>query len=118
MMMYFVAHLLLSALSIWAVLLIFYLWYIASIQLYKNWSSLATWVKVCTALSVICFVIFDWLMQHSLVALIFFDWPRDTLVTQRLERYRDGDADSWRGRVATLICTQALNPFDPTKNHC
>jgi len=39
------------------------------------------------------------------------------MFTQRLERYRF-ESTGWRKTVATVICTQALNPFDPTRHHC
>lgn len=59
----------------------------------------------------------DVLMNCTLFSVIFWERPRELLVTKRLKRHvRLGDG--WRGRLALWICVNVLNPFDRTGNHC
>ena len=50
-------------------------------------------------------------------SVIFFDLPREFLVTGRLKRYQ-ADQKGWRYRVAKYICDKILDVFDPTGDHC
>jgi hypothetical protein len=106
--------------GIYVSVLVFYTLYIAAINLYRDWSSLATWLRVVASPMIAALLVVDSSMQFTLFTLLFLDLPRELLVTSRLQRYRDNPAyaNTWRNRVATLICTQALNPFDPTRHHC
>lgn len=111
-------RILIIILAVYFALVLFYLFYIAAVQLYYAWGTLALWVRVVAALPMVCFLVID-LCANIIITLPFFDWPRECLVTQRLKRYR---SDDWpagaRKDVATTVCTQALNPFDPTRKHC
>lgn len=51
---------------------------------------------------------------------LFALWrPRDWLLTGTLQRIRaDAAFDSRRRIVATFICANLLNPFDPKGTHC
>jgi hypothetical protein len=49
--------------------------------------------------------------------LVFFDWPREALVTSRLIRYKRDD-HGWRRQIADFICERLLDVFDPTGDHC
>ena len=62
----------------------------------------------------------DVIANITIFVFLFVDLPYELLVTQRLDRYRNDSkySSSWRNKVAAVICTQALNPFDPTKHHC
>ena len=61
----------------------------------------------------------DLLMQITLFAVVFLDWPRDWLVTHRLRRYmRELPPEHWRHRWASYLCHHLLDPFDPTGAHC
>ena len=100
-------------------LVIFYTLYIAAINLLYDWPTLPLWVKVASAPILIVMVLLDFTMQCTFFTIFFFDLPRELLVTRRLERYRTAAyVNTWRQKVATSICTQALNPFDPTRHHC
>lgn len=98
-------------------LLVFYTLYIAAINIYYDWDKLTGWVQVLAFSPLVIMLMLDMVMNLTLFTFLFFDFPREGMVTQRLARYRDG-ADGWRKTVATAICTQALNPFDPTRKHC
>lgn len=105
------------ALLIYAALLVFYVLYIATINIYRDWDSLSVWVQACAFAPLALMIVLDMAMNFTLFSLFFLDPPKDAMVTQRLARYRAGP-DGWRKTVATAICTQALNPFDPTRKHC
>lgn len=106
--------------SIWTSMTVFYTLYIAAINLFRDWGSMPLWIRVASAPILIVMVLTDFLAQITLFTLFFFDLPKEFMVTQRLERYRlDSEyKGTWRERIATVICTQALNPFDPTRHHC
>jgi hypothetical protein len=109
-------------------LVIFYVCYIAAVNLYYAWKTLAVWVQVFAAIPMVVFLALDAAMQLTVFTAIFLDLPsgtwkvwlwREHLVTQRLARYRsEGWPTGPRKQMATAVCEQALNPFDPTKKHC
>jgi hypothetical protein len=107
------------ALMGYASLLVFYVLYIAAVNIYRDWDTLAGWLQAVLFFPMALFVIFDIVANLIAATVVFWDFPREAMVTQRLARYR---GDAWpagrRKTVATVLCTQALNPFDPTKKHC
>lgn len=65
----------------------------------------------------------DMFCQYTLACLLFWDrpssWLKERLVTSRLQRYvAQGESAGWRFKVASYICDNLLDPFDPTGNHC
>jgi hypothetical protein len=61
--------------------------------------------------------LFDVVCNYTIAAMVFFDLPRERLVTDRLKRYIATEK-GWRYRLADAICTRLLDPFDPSGNHC
>lgn len=58
-------------------------------------------------------VIFNWVFG----TILFLEFPKSGVFTSRLKRHRF--KDDWRGKVATFICIQLLDTFDPNPNgHC
>lgn len=53
----------------------------------------------------------------AIAPFIFLDLPKELLVTTRLIRYRNRDA-GWRNKLATYICDNLLDVFDPDGDHC
>lgn len=104
-------------LYVYIALLVFYILYIAAINIYRDWDTLSAWVQFVAFTPLVLMIILDTVMNFTIFTLLFLDVPEEMLVTQRLERYRKG-ADGWRKTAADKICTQALNPFDPTRQHC
>jgi len=104
----------------YAFLLVFYTLYIAAINLYRDWSYLPLWLKLLSwPIPVVMVIFFDIPVNLTIGSLFFLDMPEEFTLSDRLARYRtSGTAPGWRKTVATVICTQALNPFDPTKHHC
>jgi hypothetical protein len=62
-------------------------------------------------------LLLDVLCNVTLAALVFLELPRETLVTARLQRYMRGP-DSWRKSAARWFCANALDPLDPSGQHC
>lgn len=63
---------------------------------------------------------YDWLINHTSAALLFFDRAREPMVTGRLERYKRSANNEygWRTRFAAVICTKCLDWADPSGRHC
>lgn len=61
----------------------------------------------------------DVMAQYTLACLFFLDWPKrgEHLVTDRLKRYIK-QGIGWRARKADWICSNLLDVFDPSGNHC
>lgn len=104
-----------------AALVVFYWLYIFMMGTYraflqKRLQGLAL-VLIAPVLAV-AFVI-DLVMQFTLAALIFWEWPRrgEWFVTHRLRTYIK-HGQGWRWRVADVLCRRMLDPFDPTGSHC
>lgn len=106
------------AICIYASLLVFYTMYIAAVNIYYDWGELKPWLRVVLSPFMAVFLALDFLINTG-VSFLFLDPPLEFLLTQRLARYRSpGWPSGRRKQVATVICTEALNPFDPTRNHC
>lgn len=59
----------------------------------------------------------DILANIFIASLVFLELPKELLVTTRLQRYAKGPIN-WRRDRANWICTNLLDLFDPTGNHC
>lgn len=105
---------------IWFFLIVFYTGYIASIQIYRDWQDIPLWIVIVMSPIYVPFLLLDIVVQWTIANLLFLDLARELTLSERLGRYRTQKqyAGDWRYRVATYICTKALNPFDPTKAHC
>lgn len=103
--------------GLWTGLLVFYILYLAAINIYAHWNELTLNAKVITAPIVAVMLAVDCFFQQTLFIAIFLDLSQEWLVTQRLQRYRNMPS-GWRLELATWICTNMLNPFDPSRKHC
>jgi hypothetical protein len=54
---------------------------------------------------------------NVLLSLLFWELPREWLITSRLKRHMKSNY-GWRRKVAEWICQSALDPFDPRGRHC
>ncbi len=59
----------------------------------------------------------DFLLHVTLGSLIFFELPKEWLLTQRLSRLIKTDI-GWRGDFALWVCENLLDKFDPKGTHC
>lgn len=63
--------------------------------------------------------VFDCALNVLVGSVLFLKHPQDWLLTHRLTRYlRDPDELRWRKRLALWLCTNLLDPFDPSGDHC
>lgn len=102
---------------LWSSIIVFYTLYLAAINLLNN-KDTSKWILVGASPMILVMIVVDIFMQMTLVTIFFLDFPKEFLVTTRLKRYRAQTEQDWRHKVAVTICTTALNPFDPTRNHC
>lgn len=70
------------------------------------------------ALIVLPGVFLDWAVNMTICNLLFLELPKSwkELVTGRLKRHCG--KQTWRGKVATWICHNLLDNFDPSGRHC
>lgn len=108
-------------LSTLAYLLVFFYLYILTMGIYRAHLSkrLTGLNKVLCYPIVILAVIVDVVAQYTIATLFFLDLPDsgERLVTARLQRY----VASGKGKrylIASYICDNLLDPFDPTGEHC
>jgi hypothetical protein len=62
-------------------------------------------------------VIMDISANLFLAPLIFLDYPKEWLVTSRLQRYMKTES-GWRRTIAEYVCENLLDIFDPSGEHC
>lgn len=99
--------------------ILFWVLYLAAVNLWAARDGLH-WAVVLAALPVIGVMLaIDAAFNLTLATLLFWDRPRELLVTQRLLRYRQpARLPDRRTVVADFICDKALNPFDRSGRHC
>lgn len=59
----------------------------------------------------------DFLNNVFVATFLFMELPKEWVVTARLIKYINGE-EGYRKAVATWICNNLLDPFDPTGCHC
>jgi hypothetical protein len=134
------------AAALYAILALFAFWhgYVHAMGLYRaRLQGRLVGLSLIMSLPVV-FVTFllDVLLQFTVVALIFWEWPTepgfttrqavkfgrtwtipwprgDWFVTDRLRRYiAAGPELGWRYKLAWATCYYLADPFDPTGAHC
>jgi hypothetical protein len=99
-------------------ILLFWVFYVAAINIAECWSSIALWWKlVIWPIPLVMLGVFDIPFQIIGATVIFWDFPKEWTFTSRLARYKNGPPGI-RKWVATRICTDSLNFFAPSKKHC
>ena len=63
-------------------------------------------------------VVLDTLLNVIVGTIIFREFPRELLLTPRLDRWAREDKDGYRGKFARFVCRYMLNPFDPGHCYC
>lgn len=51
-------------------------------------------------------------------SVLLWHWPREFLLTQKLQRIQREEPTGWRNRAAKWVCSNLLNAVDPTGHHC
>lgn len=106
--------------SILAFLYIFYGLFVLVMGIYRAYlAKKITKVALVILLPwVIIGALFDVLSNILIATPLFLEVPKEWLVTDRLDRYLNTTPTSWRGQIATWICTSLLDYFDPRGEHC
>ena len=60
----------------------------------------------------------DVLSNWTIATIVFWEFPREKLVTTRLKRWKRTRKDTKQKRLAAYICEHLLDEFDPTGKHC
>jgi len=104
----------------WAYMLVFYTLYIAAINIYEDWSSIALWLKLLVwPIPAVMLGLFDIPFNLTFATVIFLDLPQEWTLTSRLTRYKSlSTGPGLRKDIAVTLCADALNPFAPSKRHC
>jgi hypothetical protein len=89
-----------------------WLGYVLTMHIVHRWDTLPLAARIFGAPPALLAYLLDVALNWTICTALFFDWPRERTITERLHRYRFG----WRGRVARWVCGHLLNPFDP--DHC
>jgi hypothetical protein len=73
------------------------------------------WVWLLALPLVVVAVCLDIVLNAVICTLIFWEFPRELTISQRLEKLirRDG----WKGYVADWVASVLLDPFDPSGIH-
>lgn len=104
-----------SLLFLW----LFYGFYLAVMSLYRaKLEKRLTWVMWILGIPYLLIgAIADVTTNLTFAAAVFWEWPRQWLVTQRLKAYKKLGT-GWRYAIAFWICTQMLDAVDPNHSHC
>lgn len=100
-----------------AAVIILWIKYLAVMNLSAKKKEMNGWVKLFAYPVAIVAVILDAYINIIPATLVFFDIPREWMLTHRLERYKNC-ASGWRKTTAIWFCLHFLDPFDPSGQHC
>lgn len=100
----------------------FWLLYVLVMGLYRAWLSKRL-TRVALVLSVPALALgylVDLVANWTVAVAVFCEFPKRPLelVTDRLTRYIELDADEWKKGCAQWICANLLDYFDPHDRHC
>jgi hypothetical protein len=114
-----------AALYILLSLVVFWVFYLAAMNLLRanveGKLGKVAWV-IGTPVVFVGMVI-DLVFNITLFSLLFLELPRELFVTKRLKRHiksqwHGNKKELWRKSLALWICSNLLNPFDHTGDHC
>lgn len=61
--------------------------------------------------------IVNFVSNMILATIVFLEFPKEFLITDRLERYIRSE-NGWRCSIARWVCHNILDPVDPSGSHC
>lgn len=108
----------------YALALALYLWafwgaYVLVMGLYRaHLNNKLTPLTTALGLPFVIFgIVVDVLANIFIATIIFLEIPKELLVTTRLARHNTSGS-GWRKDIATYICSNLLDVFDPSGDHC
>jgi hypothetical protein len=108
-----------TILCILAFLYAFWIAYIGVMGIYRAYLDhrLSATLLVLLTPFVLAGLLMDVFANIFIATVVFWEFPREWLVTQRLIRYIKSKDDT-RAMMASFICSNLLDLFDPTGRHC
>lgn len=104
-------------LGAYALMVVVWLFYLASMHLVRYRSELGPVAKAHGYLIVGVGLVLDAVLNLAVATVLFLEPPRELLLTARLKRLVGRDL-GWRGDLAAWVCERLLNQFDPSGGHC
>jgi hypothetical protein len=108
--------------AIYSILFLWVFWYayILVMGLYRAQlqGRLKGFIFVLALPAILVGYLMDVICNLTIASIIFFDPPKQWLVTKRLQSYIKDQPAAWRGKLALFICHNLLDFFDPTGKHC
>ena len=97
---------------------LFYVFYLACMSLVRGHKTgtLSLISKILGYPIILVGLVIDVFMNVFVFSWLFFEFPKECLVTQRLKRHIG--QQTMRAKIACFICDKILSPFDPSGNHC
>jgi hypothetical protein len=105
--------------ALWAALFMGWVLYLAIMNLAPRRDGMHPVVKAHAYALLWFALVYDFLILNVIVGtVLFFELPREWLLTARLKRHHASPVGSRRYAIARWICQNLLNPFDPKGGHC
>ncbi len=108
--------LILAALGLYALTLLTWACYLATMSLRRERDNLSPFAKAMAYQLLPGFYLHDVLFNLTVGTIFFRELPREMLFTARCDRWLKDE--SWRGEEARWWCTNYLDPFDQNHKHC
>lgn len=111
----------LGILSIAAYLVLFFYMYILVMGIYRAHlqKKLKGFVFALCLPAVIVGILFDVFANLLIATIVFWQLPRELLVTDRLIKIKSNPLEHWKRKyIAQYICDNLLDVFDPNGDHC
>ena len=106
-----------TAVIIYAMLLLLWLGYITVMSGLREWSDLHLFAKINLIIPAAAFLLLDVLVNLTIGSLLFLERPRWWTLSERLHYHATRD-HGWKTYLAAWLCKNLLNPFDPDGHHC
>ena len=90
---------------------------VMTLQRAKEAGTLSTWAWRFGYPVLLVGYLMDFLVNIFILSFILMEAPREWLITARLSRHIKAPS-GYRKAVATWICSQLLDAFDPSGCHC
>jgi len=106
------------------IIIIIYFWifwgaYVLVMGIYRAFlnKKLTIFTMLLSAPFVAIGAVLDVFSNIFVATILFLEIPKELLVTTRLSRHNK-HSSNWRKHLADYICTNLLDVFDPTEDHC
>jgi hypothetical protein len=105
-------------LSVYALLLICWVFYIAVMGLRDRRHTLSGFAKINGYAVLAVGLVLDLFLAWVVGPILFLERPRNLTLTAVLKRHHRDHPASWRFRLSVWFCHKLLDPFDSRGKHC